>query len=312
MRYVLAALALAGLVSPAAAGPADGGAPVTIAAVPVAVPPDTLHRALKPIGAWELRADAPEFGGFSALLVDGEALTAVTDRGVWLTANLMLDAEAALALADARMAPIRAGSGAPLTGSGEDAEGLTRQGGDLYLSFERDHRIARHLGGGQVGGAARPAAFDILEFNRGLEALATLPGGDLLAIAERPADGAHPMWRLRPDGTLLQSALPARGPHRPTGADLGPDGKLYLVTRVFSPLTGVSIRVLRYRLGADGWPDPALATELAAFESASKIDNMEGIALSQTSDGRVILWLISDDNFNIGQRTLLLGFEVVQ
>ena len=42
----------------------------------------------------------------------------------------------------------------------------------------------------------------------------------------------------------------------------------------------------------------------------SQIDNMEGLAVSQDEAGRTILTLVSDDNFSILQRTLILQFAL--
>ena len=113
-------------------------------------------------------------------------------------------------------------------------------------------------------------------------------------------------------GQVSEARLPRTGSHLVTGADIGPDGRLYLVLREYSLLFGVSIRVMRYRLGPDGLPLPDSAETLAAFETASGIDNMEGIALDRGPGGDIRLWLISDDNFQFPQRTLLVRFDVLQ
>jgi len=290
------------------AGPAASGAPLTVTACPVEVP-GTLHRTLTVLGSWELSADHPDFGGLSGLLVEDGRLTAVTDRGRWLEARLALDG-AALTLSEARIAPILTHDGAPLSRAGGDAEGLASLGPDLYVAFEQDHRVMRHLGGGRVGEGTRAAAFETLASNAGLEGLATHPRGGLIAIAEGPEASGFPMWRLTPEGTLQEATLVKRSRHDVTGADIDSAGRLFLVQRFFSPLTGVSMRVLRYPLGPDGWPDPARVTELGAWESASGIDNMEAIAVETRSSGPDRLWLLSDDNFNAPQRTLLLAFEI--
>ncbi len=76
-------------------------------------------------------------------------------------------------------------------------------------------------------------------------------------------------------------------------------------------LTGVSIRVLRYHLAQDGLPDARTAETLAAWETASGIDNMEAIAAFRDGpDAPVTLWIVSDDNFNAIQRTILVALEV--
>ena len=40
------------------------------------------------------------------------------------------------------------------------------------------------------------------------------------------------------------------------------------------------------------------------------VDNFEGIALQSLEDETLRIWIISDDNFNPRQRTLLMAFDV--
>jgi hypothetical protein len=42
-----------------------------------------------------------------------------------------------------------------------------------------------------------------------------------------------------------------------------------------------------------------------------QIDNMEGIAVHRPAGGETIITLVSDDNFSVIQRNLLLQFAVV-
>ena len=44
--------------------------------------------------------------------------------------------------------------------------------------------------------------------------------------------------------------------------------------------------------------------------AGQSVDNMEGLAVRQDADGRVFAYLVSDDNFNPLQRTLLFMFEL--
>jgi len=52
------------------------------------------------------------------------------------------------------------------------------------------------------------------------------------------------------------------------------------------------------------------AVELARLASPYAVDNLEGIAATRGARGETLLWLISDDNFNPLQRTLLMMFAV--
>jgi hypothetical protein len=286
-----------------------GGAPVAVTVEPVAITGGDLD-GLALTGAWVLRGDHRNFGGLSGLLVAGGQLIAVSDLGWWFGAT-MIEGDGALRLADARLAPMRDGEGDRYTKAGGDAEGLTRLGARLAVSFERDHRLMLLRESGRMGATIQPRAFEQFRSNKGLEALATLPDGRLIVFAEGAGDGGVPLFLIGPGGDVTEARLPRAGSHSVTGADIGPDGRLYLVLREYSMLFGVSIRIMRYRLGPDGLPLPASAETLAAFEAASGIDNMEGISLERGPGGGIRLWLISDNNFRSSQRTLLVRLEVL-
>ena len=53
--------------------------------------------------------------------------------------------------------------------------------------------------------------------------------------------------------------------------------------------------------------------EIAKFTMHENIDNMEGLALRRDASGKTLLYMISDDNYNLTlQRTVLLMFEVAK
>ena len=288
----------------------SAGAPVAITAEPIDISGGDLT-GLALSGAWVLRGDHPDFGGFSGLVVSQGRLFAVSDFAWWLGASLREEG-GALHLTNARLAPMRDGEGDGYSKSGGDAEGLTRLGDRLAVSFERDHRVMLLRETGRLGSTIQHRRFEQLRSNQSLEALATLPDGRIIVLGEGPDRGGFPVFLIDQAGQVSEARLPRTGQHLVTGADIGPDGRLYLVLREYSLLFGVSIRVMRYRLGPDGLPLPDSAETLAAFETASGIDNMEGIALDRGPGGDIRLWLISDDNFQFPQRTLLVRFDVLQ
>lgn len=252
-------------------------------------------------GAWVLDSEIGGFGGFSGLLTEGGGLIALTDR-----ANFFRFSKPAPGVEEVQGRRIfMVDAHGRLADDDRDAEGLTRAGDDVLVSFERHDRIER-WDGERLTPVTALADFGALPFNKGLEALATLPDGRFLALAED--EGAEARYWILGGAAPVSGRLTLPSHHRITGADLGPDGRLYAVFRDFSVLTGVSIRIGRYAL-EDGHPVAASYEELAAFERDSGIDNMEGIAL-ETEGGETRLWLISDDNFNIFQRTVLVRFTV--
>jgi len=292
------------------------------------------------LGALALSADHPRFGGFSGLALDpdGAGFTAVSDRGWFLTGRLTRDGGALSGVTDARLHPMRDPRGRAVAGDQADAEGLA-QGADgaLFVSFEGDARVWRyaHPDAPAVALPVAPA-FRRLQRNSGLEALAITHDGALLTIPERSGalDRPFPVFRLDPDsdsdrrqgapdsdwrqgaldsdwrkGALdsdwRQGALPRDPPFLPTGADVAPDGMLYVLERDFSWLGGFSTRLRRASL-AD-WP--ALRPE-TLFTQRGGLDNMEGLASWRDDSGAVRLVMIADDNFSPLQRTVLMELQV--
>jgi hypothetical protein len=50
---------------------------------------------------------------------------------------------------------------------------------------------------------------------------------------------------------------------------------------------------------------------LATLKSPLLVDNMEGLAITQ-ENGRTVIWMISDNNFNIWQQTILMKFALTE
>lgn len=255
-------------------------------------------------------ADA-RFGGLSGLAVsaDGSTVTAIGDRGIVVTARLERDDTGRLlAMRDIRVLPLVDADGTPLSGGEADAEGLTLgPDGALYVSFEGRARIARHdAPGGRPRELPAGPGFESLQRNSGLEALAgdgTGPGGTLYAIPERSGalERPFPVYRLR-DGTWdTRLSVPRRGAFLVTGADIGPDGRLYLLERDFAVI-GFRTRVRSFAIG-----EAALTDERTLFETTlGAHDNLEGIATWRDPDGQLRVLLVSDDNFSIFQSSELV------
>jgi hypothetical protein len=265
----------------------------------------------------------PRFGGFSALWrsADGRDLVSLTDRGYWLTAKVASESGRPIALEQTEMAAMLDAAGRPLARSRSfDTESLAISGGQAYVGVERTHEILR-FDWTREGVEARarsmpvPAAIRKLPRNRGLEALGIVPAGPqkgaIVAVSERSGKDDEPTL-----GVLLGHGEPgffkvARpGAYDITDLAFLPGGDLLLLERWYRPWRGVGMRIRRIALGdlkagalLDG---PALIEADLGFE----IDNMEGLSVHQ-ENGRTVLTLISDDNFSLIQRTLLLEFELV-
>lgn len=307
----------------AVASDAAHAASIQLSARPVALDPEDRARQhvgdLQFLGGLALRSDEPAFGGLSGLSVSADGrLAAVTDRGHWLTARIVRnDAGRLVGLADGEMGPLRDAQGRPLSGEWRDAESLERlPGGDWLVSFEREHRVWRYPA--EAGGLqGRPVPFPTPEAiarapaNGGVEALAPLPDGRILMLAQglKREGGVRAGW-LVGDGAVEPLGYRSAPNFLPTDAAVLPNGDVLVLTRHYTVLGGASVRLERLPAAAIDAETTLQGTPLARFRHPLTVDNFEGLAAVQGEDGATLVYILSDDNFNFFQRTLLLLFRL--
>jgi len=95
-------------------------------------------------------------------------------------------------------------------------------------------------------------------------------------------------------------------------AMLLPSGELLVLERKFSWLAGVGIRIRSIPLKSVAPGAVVDGPSLFDADLGHEIDNMEGIDAHVTPEGDTVLTMISDDNFSLLQRTLLLQFTLVE
>ncbi|MHC2624075.1 hypothetical protein ACVIW2_006107 [Bradyrhizobium huanghuaihaiense] len=267
------------------------------------------------------------FGGLSGIRLDakGERFLAISDQGSWFTGRIRYSGKAMAGLDEVEAAPLLGPEGRPITEKRMwwDSESLTRDGNVVYVGLERVNQILRYdfaKGGVRARGEPIPVPSGVrkLPHNKGLEALVFVPkgqplAGSLIAFSERGLDA---------DGNLVAFLIggptPGQFSVRRTekfdisDAVLLPSGELLILERKFSWFTGVDIRIRSIPLKSIA--PGALVDGPALFKAdlGQEIDNMEGIDAHVTPEGETVLTLVSDDNFSMLQRTLLLQFTLVE
>jgi len=288
-------------------------------------PKDTKADKLTYVGGLQLTSDHPDFGGLSGLIIGkaGDALIAVSDQGNWFTADLVSQGDRPTGLGDALIAPMMGTDATPLSGKrNTDAESLTvAYGADprtsaTIVSFERNHRLRSYdltsLGFDAPALSINDSQmFDDLENNGGLEAITYLPDGSLLALSEKTfdEDGHIVGARLTEEGAT-PVRLKQHLPYALTDIDVLPGGDLITLERHYSALAGVSMMMRRIPAEALEDNEPLDGEVLVEANHTRSIDNMEGLSVRTSEDGTILVYLISDDNFNAIQRTLLLVFAL--
>ena len=247
---------------------------------------------LRLVGAWRLSADDPRFGGLSALAVDGGGLVALSDSGVVVRLPLP-GAGTRMAIGD-----LPGGPGSPDLKQNRDSEALARDplGRGWWVAFERhnqlwlyDRGFRRALGVIDLGRRRWPD-------NRGIEAMLA-ERGRLTLVPEL----ARELVKVG-NGQAASAPIADAGSMISDAAQL-PGGELLVLLRDVGPGGFRTALGLLVRAGG-GW---RLARRVPLH--VGRLANLEGLAV-EPRPGGTRLWLVTDDNFQPPQTTLLLALDL--
>ncbi|SFJ78128.1 esterase-like activity of phytase family protein [Jannaschia pohangensis] len=246
-------------------------------------------------------------GGYSALWLapDGSGFVTLSDRGNWVRGSLgRADGGAVVSVLVQDRGPLLRSTGGDLRGGETDAEAIAFADGAFFVAYEGAHRVMRHDDiAAPPTRIAQDDAFAGLQSNSGLEALAADADGALYAIPERSGQLSRPfpVYRFADEAWTKPFTLRRDGRYLVSGADIGPDGRLYLLERDFAIL-GFRTRVRSFDL-TGGDERTELETGIGTH------DNLEGISVWRDEAGRLRLTMISDDNLNRAiQRTEFVDY----
>ncbi len=204
----------------------------------------------------------------------------------------------------------------------ESIETIFRDGvpSAVRVAFEHLTRVADfELDDGWPQGAAREVSIpDWLRNNRhngSLEALCIAPpaspiAGSTLMLTENISakGGDHAAW-LKGSKDRGELSFAREGGFRPTACAFLPNGDLLILKRNVS-LIGFTMR-LELITSDKIKPGARIKGETILAAGGTAVDNMEGLAVSIGPTNNPRITLISDDNFNGWQRTMILQFDIL-
>lgn len=293
--------------------PIAHGDSIAVQTAPVVLDPSDLGRAavgdFRYAGGIALTSNqTSRLHGLSDLSISPEnRITSVSDDGAdLLTARLILDPAGRLVgIADVVLKPLHGLDDRPFQDKAmSDAEGLTLiADGEMLVSFEREHRILRYPAAGAPSPVPMPSI--AMAENDGMEGLtaARAVAPDAYWVGVEPGG----IWLCRLSAACQEvQGLPRPPPgFRLSSLTTGPGGELVILHHSWFPTIGSRIQVHIVR-------DPTGAKQVIggfAMTPSTTVDNYEGIAVTAGLNGDWRLYLLSDDNFNAAQRTLLLAFD---
>ena len=263
---------------------------------------------------WELRSRTHRFGSYSALLMrPGGEMLALSDSGNFLRfrepgESQKLSAIGELPLSDDDVK------------SNRDVESATQdEHGTIWLGLEGQNAIFRMTPGFHVERRVQPESMQDWGENTGPEAMTRMADGRFVLLREGFSDWSdhlHPAVIFAGDPTEHPNGqrFVFDGPtgFSPTDMAQLPDGRLLvLMRRLIWPMPQrfagrIAIGDPRAIRPGQSWR----VTEVAQLSSDLPVDNFEGLAVVPRADGRLNVWLISDDNYSPLQRTLLWKMSV--
>jgi len=265
---------------------------------------------------WLMTSPKEGFGGFSSFLPPrGGEITTISDKGGQLHFSLPGgpggEPQFRRTYEARKMWPFF-----------NDIEAATRDplSGKVWLASEGRNAVARFGPDMRFEGLVMPASISGWGQNSAIEAMTRLPDGRFVVLREAFAgwfeNREHDALVFDSDPVEGAAARPFKvsGPasFSPTELAKLPDGRLLVLFR--RPVWPLPVRFAgRIAIG-----DPRQIKEgkvwqlheVARLTSTLPMDNFEGMAVESRPDGRLNVWLISDNNNSIFQRTLLWKLNV--
>jgi hypothetical protein len=319
VRHSTLAAAVAVLAFQAAAAPL----PLTIRTIDsFAFSGDAAEGPLEFLGGLDVSSDERNFGGLSGIdMLDADTAFMISDSGTFVRARLVHENGRLMGLDDADIQSLFPdGDMSKEVGDAEDValDPSDRRRGVIVRERQANAMLTFDLVNGRPENftpKAVGAENRLLRSNKGLESATYAPAsspyaGQVVTIAEHPPRGETdiPGWIAGVgEFTILR-----RDDFDVSSARFLPDGDLMLLERRYSPGWGIAMRLRRIPGDAVKVGAKLDGEILLDAGMTSQIDNMEGLAVSQDAAGRTILTLVSDDNYSILQRTLILQFALAE
>jgi hypothetical protein len=269
------------------------------------------------LGAWRLQSAHPVFGGVSSLaaLPDGR-LIGVGDQGLMFRFDPAHGDDAHAYMAALPVPP--RDRGRPAWTWDSESTQQDPATGRLWVGFELVNRICRYAAGfARVERCVDPRAMADWPETGGAEAMARLADGRFLVFSEtgRGPHGGNDVLLFAGDPTEPGTPPPAHlgyaAPpgYRPTDALALGKGRLLVLNRRVSLVDGFTAALAIVDLPTLREGVLLRPRVVARIAPPLPSDNFEAMALTREA-GRPVLWLASDDNHFVLQRSLLLKLAV--
>lgn len=196
----------------------------------------------------------------------------------------------------------------PFSDRHADIESVTRDPatGEYWLGFESFNGVGRYDSTHGFVAASQPSAMRNWPINSGSEAMVRLRNGRFLILPEHRAQGLLLFSDPTKEGRTQTFAFHLPDPYFATDMAELPDGRVLILARGLEwglpPFTARLYLADPADIRAKTVWTPQLVAEL---DRLLPRENYEALAVVPQDDGSLVLWIASDDNLAVLQRTLL-------
>lgn len=279
-------------------------------------------KVLSEVKVYEMSSDFKKFGGISGLKIispkDASYPSAqfdfyfLSDDGFYLKANPEFDKQNNLkSFKIKNIVPLKSEENKILMGDKTegDAEAIDIKNGDIFIAFERNHRVLRYANEKKPEHFINPENFKNLISNEGIEAMGFIKNQLLLITENSKASPQTVKAYLYRNNILTIFYYPLYKNYNPTDLTILNDNEILVLERSYTPNFGNRARILTFQYSDIKENEIVKPKQLVKLKPPFPLDNYEAIGNIQITEQLYKLFIVSDNNFNPKQKNLLIEFN---
>ena len=276
-------------------------------------------KVLSEVKVYEMSSDFEKFGGISGLKItrpkDASYPSAqfdfyfLSDDGFYLKANPEFDKKNNLiSFKIKKIIPLKSEDNKTLMGDKTegDAEAIDIKNGDIFIAFERNHRVLRYANGKKPEHFINPENFKNLILNEGIEAMGFIKNQLILITENSKASPQTVKAYLYRNNVLTTFYYPLYKNYNPTDLTVLNDDEILVLERSYSPNFGNRARILTFQYSDIKENEIVRPKQLVKLKPPFPLDNYEAIGSIQITEQMYKLFIVSDNNYNPKQKNLLI------
>ena len=271
------------------------------------------------VKVYELSSDFEKFGGISGLkIVSPKGITYpssqfvfyfLSDEGFYLKANPQFDQHNNLKSFNIiDIVPLKSEDNLIIMGDKNegDAEAIEIYQGDIFIAFERNHRILRYSKEKKPEHFINPHHLKHLSYNEGIEAIGFIKD-QLLIITEDSKTSPKSVFAYLYQNNILRTFYyPLYKDFKPTDLTIINNEEILVLERSYSPYKGNRARIVNFQYSDIKEGEIVKVKQLVELEPPFPLDNYEALGNVQLTKQMQKLFIVSDNNYNPKQRNLLI------